>query len=569
MAKSGKPFEVDTRPTKDVVVSGLTKDATVEACIFDLIDNSIDAARDSVFQLGQHDSGLLDDYSGFIIDLDFSGISFKIEDNCGGISVEDLKTTVLRFGQMSQHDTGIGVFGVGLNRALFKLGRISQFHTDTGTERAELVLNVDNYLKSDKWELPAEEFPSTEKPGTRIEIQSLSPEVSKDFADADWASDIREEIGRRYGRFLAKGLEIKVNRIPAPIHDVEIRENGPFESVTKFFKAGDGVAVYVQYGQHEGHRFTNEADYDRDANLKLTSEYGWNILCNDRAILIADQSFKTGWDTKFHSEFYGFVGVVSFISSDPAKLPWNTTKTDVDLNNPAYQLALADMRAFAKKWREWAEQRKKKGRKGEKLSSIPPAPKAPPQLPPMRPEGASKPPEITGQKLRPPTTIKDGDPELRFILPADLDEAHCNDKLLSLVREGKSIDLGTLVYSGLALLRMLFETASVQFLIRHGHSDEIKTFAIAKRRSKGMSVPPDQEKNLVPSMDEMLIFLEERRDLLGSIKGAHLRHSLKNMQGHQKTLNGVMHVPYQQVSRLTAFQIRDEILPILRHLIET
>jgi len=44
--KTGKPFKVDTRPSKAVVVDSLTRDTSVDACIFDLIDNSIDAARD-------------------------------------------------------------------------------------------------------------------------------------------------------------------------------------------------------------------------------------------------------------------------------------------------------------------------------------------------------------------------------------------------------------------------------------------------------------------------------------------------------------------------------------------
>ena len=76
------------------------------------------------------------DFAGFTISLTLNGTGFKIEDNCGGIPVDALRDMVLRFGKASDHAMGIGVFGVGLNRALFKLGKVSHLKTDTGSERA-------------------------------------------------------------------------------------------------------------------------------------------------------------------------------------------------------------------------------------------------------------------------------------------------------------------------------------------------------------------------------------------------------------------------------------------------
>ena len=49
MKSEGQEFKVDTSPTKRIV-GELTKDATVEACLFDLIDNSIDAARNTLLK---------------------------------------------------------------------------------------------------------------------------------------------------------------------------------------------------------------------------------------------------------------------------------------------------------------------------------------------------------------------------------------------------------------------------------------------------------------------------------------------------------------------------------------
>ena len=62
---------------------------------------------------------------------------------------------------------------------------------------------------------------------------------------------------------------------------------------------------------------------------------GWYVLCNGRTIVAADKTELTGWGAgilpQFHSsKSRGFVGVASFTSSDPLKLPWTTTKRSLN-----------------------------------------------------------------------------------------------------------------------------------------------------------------------------------------------------------------------------------------------
>ena len=149
MAEEGTRFLVDTSPTKGVVVDGITRDASDQDCVFDLVDNSIDAARNLIFRniSPKLRNELPEGYEGYELKLTISGSSLKILDNCGGISVDDLKKHVLRFGEQSQQSMGIGAFGVGLNRALFRLGDIAHIVTDNGRQRAELTLNKEKYLK--------------------------------------------------------------------------------------------------------------------------------------------------------------------------------------------------------------------------------------------------------------------------------------------------------------------------------------------------------------------------------------------------------------------------------------
>lgn len=575
MPKKGKPFLVDTKPTKEVVVDSLTRDISVEACLFDLIDNAIDAARDTIFARAEEKraEGLPDSYSGFKITLAFSGDGCLIDDNCGGITVERLRTMVLRFGQRSSHPMGIGIFGLGLNRALFKLGRVSHLKTDTGSQRAELILKTKEYLESDDWNLPAEEFQSSGKVGTSIEVRQLYEDIAQNFADSGWIEKYRRDVGRRYGRFVQKGLEIEINGVAVPDGEIRIRKDSPFPEEYKFYKT-EGVTVHIRFGQHSEHRFSAEPDYDKSRNALLTDQFGWTVLCNDRAIVVSDKTMKTGWDTKFHTEFYGFVGIVTFDADDPSKLPWDTTKFDVDMNNRAYLTALVDMRKFAERWRSYANRAKDAQRKGETLLPTPAATK---NAPDAAPDTHQKPTASVGSKSstdstattkvkKQPTRKKDHN-QFGTVLPDDVDELYCFDKHLALVHEAKGLDLNALTYSGMALIRCLFEATVVTYLGRHEKLNELKQFAIDERKKDGQKIK--SEKDVVPNMEEMIAFLVNNPDIWGAVKQNHLKHSLSRMAAHKKMLNSAVHNPWQPINRSEAFTIRDEVLPILRHLIET
>jgi hypothetical protein len=565
MVAGGKPFKVDTSPTKEVVVSSLTRDASVDACIFDLIDNAIDAARNATFHINHADDShiLLESYAGYTIKLNISGSELSIEDDCGGIPVSRLSESVLRFGQPSEQHMGIGVFGVGLNRALFKIGKVSTIDTDTGAQRAIVELNSDKYLeRQTDWNLDGSELPSRGNHGTTITIKELTSEISQDFADPERQKSLRAEVGRRYGRFIAKGLVLKVNGVAAESHAIPYRVGGPFDDEYKIYKAKNGVSVHIRYGEHQAHRFKKEGDYSAATNAALTSEYGWTVYCNDRAILISNTEWATGWDN-FHTEFYGFIGEVSFVGADPGSLPWNTTKTDVDLNNPTYRQALDDMRRFNAKWRSFADQRKRDP--APKLTPIPPP------TPTPTPKSPASPPRLAGNpppKKPAPAPRKPDHNSTQEILPADLSEGLCQDKLLALVHEGKDFNLLQFSYSGLGLMRMLVEVSTRFFAQRHGFADELQTFAITKREAGlGRKLTADQKRLLTPSFDEVVAFMEAKPELWGTKAGA-LKVSVGRAKGHQQTMNGALHNTWQTINRSEAFRIRDDLLPLLRHLIE-
>jgi len=573
---TGRKIPVDTHPTKDVVVSSLTRDASVQACVFDLIDNSIDAARDALEAAGTLSSdehGLPLSYEGLKIELSIDDSGIKISDSCGGISSSELSTMVLRFGIRSNRKYGIGLYGVGLNRAIFKLGNYTRFETDDGKEMSVLDFEASEYLGSDDWELPATVYPSKGKKGTSIEISDPPKNVARFISDKSWVDDFGKEAGKRYFKFLTKGLKIKINKEDVSPVFVPLREDGPFPSLRKYYRADDGVTVYIEAGQHHLHRFSAEPDFDRKTNNQLTDEYGWSVICNDRLIVMCDTSEKTGWDKKWHPEFNGFVGYVWFVAEDGTHLPWNTPKTDVDTLSVVYQEAIEDMRRFTERWRSYGRDAKAARKRGDTL--------LPPQHKPRQSDKPGKKPSSEKSRKPEQTESKTEGPvkkepiskidhnSLRTVLPPDVDERYCKDKLLSLVHEAKRIDIYDNTYSGLALIRMLFETAVVEYMIRTKRAAKMRDFCIErKEKDKGKKLSAALKKSYQPSINELCEFILNNDGVWGEHKSAYIKGSAEKFKKHKEKLNSAIHNPLQPINFLTALAIRDEVLPVLRHFIE-
>ena len=76
--------------------------------------------------------------------------------------------------------------------------------------------------------------------------------------------------------------------------------------------------------------------------------------------------------TNWHPQYNGFMGMVLFHGSDPNRLPWTTTKRDVDESSPLYRRAIKEMKAATQPWIEYTNQRKAnldQARKRERAAS--------------------------------------------------------------------------------------------------------------------------------------------------------------------------------------------------------
>ena len=132
-------------PTKDFFIHMLTRDIGLSRSILDLVDNCIDGA------LGVRGDNRFD---GLNVTLVVDPDRFSIDDNCGGIPLDVARKYAFRFGRPPEAERtrhSIGQFGVGMKRALFKLG--SSFRIESTTQASRFVLqeDVDKWITRQSW----------------------------------------------------------------------------------------------------------------------------------------------------------------------------------------------------------------------------------------------------------------------------------------------------------------------------------------------------------------------------------------------------------------------------------
>src|SRR4029077_3844730 len=108
-----------------------------------------------------------DSFDGLWIRITANENEFRIEDNCGGIPLEVAVEYAFRFGR--PHDVtdeqyeipqyATGQFGVGMKRALFKLGGDFDVKAATKNTRFAMNVNVQDWLDlpEDDWHFDLDE----------------------------------------------------------------------------------------------------------------------------------------------------------------------------------------------------------------------------------------------------------------------------------------------------------------------------------------------------------------------------------------------------------------------------
>lgn len=337
----------------------LTQDISPLASLFDLIDNSIDAARDHLLKSKPHldDYGLPSDYSKYAIRIRIDKNSIRVLDNCLGIEEAVLSKKAFHVAAPSEHAFGIGHYGLGLKRSLLKFGTKYAMSTDTGKAAFAMRFSNKNFGGARSAKLTADEYSSTGRRKTLFSVSSLRTAVKYEMKDKAWFENAVEQLSIRYASYVSKGLKIAIHSIT---HKKFIRIDGFIPTLRTNARLPiksrplniDGVDIFIDAGIHQDYFFQGEKNHSLSDNREITSQFGLYFICNDRVIVAASSSSEHGWKTKWHSEYNGFVCLVRFVSSDPKKMPWNTAKTALKTDSTLFLKVKEELQPIADFYRK-------------------------------------------------------------------------------------------------------------------------------------------------------------------------------------------------------------------------
>jgi hypothetical protein len=334
-------------PEKRLFISLLTRDISLTDAFLDLLDNSINAAVKSV---GLQD-GSAADYINLLetdtkpvhtIKVKFDANKVEISDNCGGISSADAREKVFVFGAAdeSHMDDKLSVYGIGLKRAMFKLGNKIDMVSDHADGGFELDLDVDSWRKKQQtsWSFDIVERQPSATGSTNLCVTQLYDSVRARLANPSFETELKTRISRAYSFFISRIIKIELNGANIEAEEAKISSN---KATSSFEQDGVSVALAAGLGI-------------TDASNRYSAEFsGWNVYCNGRAIIFYDRSPLTGWGVdgllpSYQPKHRPFVGSVFFTSTDPEKLPWTTTKLGVNTDNLIWQSAVQRMADLAR-----------------------------------------------------------------------------------------------------------------------------------------------------------------------------------------------------------------------------
>lgn len=347
-------------PTKQFFVSMLTRDISLADAILDLVDNCLDGAMRVA-------AGGKVDYGKHFVRIRLEKDLFSIEDNCGGIPRDVAINYAFKMGREPDDERDsdtetIGMYGVGMKRAIFKMGREALVRTRHGEDTFEVPI-TSAWLDAKDWDpLPINEPTEIEEalaePGTVIQIHELYEGVSRHFGNDAFVNEVSRAISQHFTMFLQWGLRIELNgKTVAPVHLevlVSSRDDGPGPYV--YQKTIDDVVVSIAVGLNTSRRFDSDDDDEVDfAGQRSAETAGWTVLCNDRAVIVGDKSRLTGWGDLplvplYHPQFSVITGIIEFRSKNAEKLPVTTTKRALDTSSEIWLEAIVKMKEGMRIW---------------------------------------------------------------------------------------------------------------------------------------------------------------------------------------------------------------------------
>ena len=372
------PATVSAEPNKDFFVHMLTRDIELGDAILDLLDNCVDGIVRSVGTKLRGDKP----YAKYHAKISLSPKEFSIEDNCGGIPLELAKTKAFHMGRPPGHHDGaatVGMYGIGMKRAIFKIGQQCEVRSRNGSDAFEVDISKAWLSEPKNWDLPITKLDPNEIPksGTTIRVGVLRPEVARRFDETkdSFVKDFFTFVSQHYSIILEKGFRVSINGKTVPPAPFKLLSSNLLTAKKKqgllapyLLQATiNGVNIIIAVGFYR--RIPDEAEVEAEKEERATKDdAGWTIVCNDRVVVYRDKTRLTGWGEAgvpgYHGQFIAISGIVVMSSTDLWKLPLTTTKRGIDPSSETYSVVKDYMREgikyftrFTNRWKKLPDER--------------------------------------------------------------------------------------------------------------------------------------------------------------------------------------------------------------------
>lgn len=386
MAKDGKApgqtSSIPAAPTKRFFTEMLTRDIELQDALLDLLDNCVDGILRSTKprDLGKEDRP----YAGYWAKIIFNEKKFQIADNCGGIPLVLARKYAFMMGRpRDEGDSDIptvGMYGIGMKRAIFKMGLSGRVTSQTKSEAFEVDISKGWMADDRNWNLPLRFVkPPLKEPGVVINVEDLRPTVSQTFSKvgSSFSDTFTSLVAQHYGFIINKGFKVSVNGVdvkPVPMSLLwDTKDSGKDGLAPYLYSASlDGVDIRLAVGFYDQMLSEDEVE-EAQISKRSTEDAGWTVICNDRVVVHNDKSRITGWGEagvpSYHTQFVGISGVVYFQSNDAWKLPITTTKRGLDTSSEIYLYVKDFMREGLKKFTTYTNTWKRDLKRERTISS--------------------------------------------------------------------------------------------------------------------------------------------------------------------------------------------------------
>ena len=571
-----KTIEVQAGVSPSYLEDTMTTDISVLESIFDLIDNSIDAARDHLFQQKYENDkyGLPNDYSDYSISIRLGKKSISILDNCLGLGETTLTQKAFKTADTSNHKYGIGHYGLGLKRALLKFGTKYAMSSDNGKIAFKMQFN--NEMISGNQRLIANAYETTKRRKTLFVVTDVKTNIAYEIQSKPWFDNAVKMLKIRYAIYAAKGLRISIS---SSLHEERatidgclpsIRRDAKLLPISKPIKV-EGVDVFIDSGIHGEYYFPIEKNYSLPKNKTLTDDFGLYFICNDRVIVASSTASEHGWKTKWHSEYNGFVCVVRFVSEDSSKMPWNTFKTSLKTDSRLFVQVRGELQPIAEAYRQTV---KKLYPAAASKNTIQEKQETPVKSSDIKtansdPKTKSVDPIKTNPKLS-----AENNPQLhvnawKTLLPNQFPISTTDSVLSAIIIEATALDCDNFSHASAMLLRSILESALRNYIQKSGNFQKVKDHFYSSAEGVKKNHTPEFKAAQGLDLSMMLAWLKDDKVatiVFGVERKKTLLLATKKAADAAQILNGVVHC-LKLIDASQIRTIRNDIYPLLQFLV--